>query len=412
MQDDADDLPRTWPSEELVNLAFIESDVNPRATSPAMAAGIWQFVPSTARSYGMRTTAALDERRDPEKSTRAAAEHLKSLYVSLPGMAARPGRVQRRGRRRPARHRSAAHPRFLETTSPQRNYALHSKVMAMTIISRDPNRYGFSPPREEPHDTEVLHVSQPTENPGHREATGTTVKYLRELNPELVGPTTPSDRSRYALRIPRRFTWVSHQGPNGRRSPRIARRYKVSPQMLREANKLDQSDIPKAGRVILVPARRHHPGLTQIIHERFVNKLEMGLFSRCKCPELEVREHFHRPSGPPLPHLGPRREPASLAPAPPPLRGASRRGPSPDAPFDVPVPRVPKPAGPRPGGLGATRGPQFGSEFLTHHTRTGGRSPYKPGFLAAHPVLEADDRRQVPGDSQTDTAGDLPSPSG
>jgi membrane-bound lytic murein transglycosylase D len=245
--------------EELVNLAFVESDVNPRATSPAMAAGIWQFVPSTAQSYGMRTTAVLDERRDPEKSTRAAAEHLKSLYVrfrawplALAAYNAGGATVQRAIDRQQTRD-------FWKLRLPSETRRFVPKFMAMTLIARDPNRYGFSPPPEEPHDTEFLLVNQPTAIGDIAAAAGTTVKHLRELNPELVGSTTPSDRPRYALRIPRRFTWVSHRVQDGETLATIARRYKVSPQILREANKLGQSDDPRVGRVILVPAKPTPP---------------------------------------------------------------------------------------------------------------------------------------------------------
>ena len=248
------DLP-----EELVNLAFVESDVNPRATSHAQAAGIWQFVPSTARTYGIRTTASLDERRDPDKSTRAAAEHLKSLYsrfqtwpLALAAYNAGENAVQRAIRRQHTRN-------FWQLRLPKETRRFVPKFMAMTIIVRDPHRYGFSPPPEEPHDTEILHVSQPTEIRQIAEAAGTTVKHLRELNPELVGPSTPSDQPRYALRIPRRFTWVSHKVQNGETLTTIARRYKVSLQMLREANKLDQSGDPAVGRIILVPAKASPP---------------------------------------------------------------------------------------------------------------------------------------------------------
>jgi membrane-bound lytic murein transglycosylase D len=248
------DLP-----EELVNLAFVESSVNPRATSHAQAAGIWQFVPSTARNYGMRTTASLDERRDPDKSTRAAAEHLKSLYsrfqswpLALAAYNAGEHAVQRAIKQQHTRD-------FWRLRLPKETRRFVPKFMAMTIISRDPKRYGFSPPPEEPHDTELLHVSQPTEIRQIADAAGTTVTHLRELNPELLGPTTPSDQPRYTLRIPRRFIWVSHKVQKGETWTTIARRYKASVQMLREANKLDGSDDPKIGRVILVPTEASPP---------------------------------------------------------------------------------------------------------------------------------------------------------
>jgi membrane-bound lytic murein transglycosylase D len=245
--------------EELVNLAFVESDVNPRATSGANAAGIWQFVPSTARSYGMRTTATLDERRDPEKSTRAAAEHLKSLYVrfrtwplALAAYNAGGPAVQRAIDRQQTRD-------FWKLRLPSETRRFVPKFMAMTIISRDPGRYGFSPPPEEPHDTELLHVTQPTEIRHIADATGTTVTHLRDLNPELVGTVTPSDQPRYAVRIPRRFTWISHKVQTGETLAMIARRYKVNLQMLREANRLDPSVDLAAGRVLLVPTEASPP---------------------------------------------------------------------------------------------------------------------------------------------------------
>jgi len=248
------DLP-----EELVNLAFVESDVNPRATSHAQAAGIWQFVPSTARTYGMRTTASLDERRDPDKSTRAAAEHLKSLYnrfgawpLALAAYNAGENAIQQAIRRQHTRN-------FWHLRLPKETRQFVPKFMAMTIIARDPRRYGFSLPPEAPHETEILHVSQPTEIRQIAEAAGTTVKYLRELNPELVGPATPPDQRGYALRIPRRVTWVSHKVQEGETLTAIARRYKVSLQMLREANSLNQRAEPAVGRIILVPAKPFPP---------------------------------------------------------------------------------------------------------------------------------------------------------
>lgn len=244
---------------ELVNLAFIESDVNPRATSHAQAAGIWQFVPSTAQSYGMRTSISLDERRDPEKSTRAAAEHLKSLYnrfrtwpLTLAAYNAGANAVQRAITRQRTRD-------FWQLRLPKETRWFVPKFMAMTIIARDPRRYGFSPPPEAPHDTEILHVTQPTEIRQIAEAAGTTVKHLRELNPELVGLTTPPEQSRYALRIPRRFTWISHTVQKGETLSAIARRYKVSVQMLREANRLGQVSEPTAGGIILIPAKPSPP---------------------------------------------------------------------------------------------------------------------------------------------------------
>ena len=66
--------------EELAYLAVVESGFNPFATSSANAAGIWQFIPSTGKRFGLRIDEYIDERRDPYKSTIAASKYLKTLY--------------------------------------------------------------------------------------------------------------------------------------------------------------------------------------------------------------------------------------------------------------------------------------------------------------------------------------------
>lgn len=65
---------------ELLAVAFVESGFNPEALSPVGARGIWQFMPATARRYGLPVNAQEDHRTHPEHSTRAAARYLRDLY--------------------------------------------------------------------------------------------------------------------------------------------------------------------------------------------------------------------------------------------------------------------------------------------------------------------------------------------
>jgi membrane-bound lytic murein transglycosylase D len=244
---------------DLINLAFIESSVNPRATSPANAAGIWQFLPSTARRYGMRRSSWVDERRDPEKSTRAAAGYLKHLYgqfkdwpLALAAYNAGEGAVWRAVKQQGSRD-------FWRLRLPKETQRFVPAFMAVTIIARDPERYGFLARPDEPHDTEILHVIRPTSIHLLAQAARTSVKQLRDLNPELVNVATPPDRSSYSLRIPRQITWISHTIQKGDTLSKIARQYEVSEQLLRETNRLGSPAVLKPGDVVLVPVIAMHP---------------------------------------------------------------------------------------------------------------------------------------------------------
>jgi membrane-bound lytic murein transglycosylase D len=256
---------------ELVNLAFVESEMNPRATSPANAAGIWQFMPSTARRYGLRTGTWLDERRDPEKSTRGAAEHLRRLYarfrswpLALAAYNAGEATVQRAVERQRTRD-------FWQLHLPEETRHFVPRVMAMTLIARDPERYGFAPIAEEPYETELLHVDHPTEIRLIADAAGSSVSHLQELNPELVQSATPPNHPRYAIRLPRglaqtakeslegippesRVGWLCHRVKRGETLEAIARRYGVGVQALRDLNDLAARQAPRPGAVLLIPS--------------------------------------------------------------------------------------------------------------------------------------------------------------
>jgi membrane-bound lytic murein transglycosylase D len=258
--------------EDLLNLAFIESAVNPRATSRAKAAGIWQFVPSTGRLYGMRSSWWLDERRDPEKSTRGAAEYLKNLYnmfeswpLALAAYNAGEGKIQAAIQRQRTRD-------FWSLRLPKETRLFVPAFMAMTIISREPERYGFSPPPEEPLEAETVSLRHPTDLTLIARAAGTTLEEIRDLNPEMIRWATPPNLSSYTIRIPagrrdafltaleqippsQRITWIRHRVRKGETPAGIARRYGMDVQVVLEASGLrKRRAFLKQGATILLPA--------------------------------------------------------------------------------------------------------------------------------------------------------------
>ncbi len=256
--------------EDLLNLAFIESAVNPRATSRAKAAGIWQFIPSTGRLYGMQSSRWLDERRDPEKSTRGAAEYLRNLYrmfdswpLALAAYNAGEGKLQGSIQRQRTRD-------FWSLRLPKETQLFVPAFMAMTIIAREPERYGFSPPPEEPHGFEYVSLPHPIDLKLVAQAAGTTVDHIRELNPELIRWVTPPDVTGYTLRIPagRRgdflealdripstqwVTWTRHRVRKGETPSSIAKRYGADLQMVLEINGLRKRQGLKPGVTLFVP---------------------------------------------------------------------------------------------------------------------------------------------------------------
>lgn len=135
---------------ELALLPVIESSYDPNATSNAAAAGLWQFIPSTGRIYGLNQTSTFDGRRDVIESTRAAYDFLTSLYnqfgsweLALASYNAGPGRIQsainyNKARGLPTDYWSLSLP--TETM----NYV--PRFMAVAQIVKNPNSYGVSLP--------------------------------------------------------------------------------------------------------------------------------------------------------------------------------------------------------------------------------------------------------------------------
>lgn len=191
--------------EDLAYLAMIESGFNPLAVSQRNAAGLWQFMVPTGREYGLITNQWIDERKDPIKSTYAAAAHLKDLYnlfgswpLVLASYNAGTGTV------RSVQHRThsddywdlSASEHFRKET---RNYV--PRYLAALIIVRSPLAYGFVVPRAEPFAYDEIVVRQSTDLSEAARVIGCSYDDILVLNPELMRKSTPP-KQWYVLRIP------------------------------------------------------------------------------------------------------------------------------------------------------------------------------------------------------------------
>ena len=186
-------------------LGQVESAWKPKAVSWAAASGLWQFIPSTGRMYGLRQNAYIDERNSYEQATRASARHLKDLARRYNGnwelaMAAYntgAGNVDRAISRAGTANFWMIYPYIAQET---RNYV--PNILAVILIAKNPEKYGFKGIKSDaPMSYDVVQVPTATSLQLVADATDSNVDYIRSLNPELKRDITPRGDA-YNVRIP------------------------------------------------------------------------------------------------------------------------------------------------------------------------------------------------------------------
>ena len=192
---------------DLLYLACVESSLNPRAYSPAKAAGFWQFIASAAKEYGLEVNDEVDERYDIEKATAAAAKYLKKSYQRFgdwsSAMAAYNGGNARIGKELDAQGADTSLDLYLteETT----RYPF--RVMAMKAILENPAAYGFKLRNDQlyqPRTYRIVEVSTPVESwPDWAKSQGINYQLLREENPWIRSKKLTNKTGKtYKVRIP------------------------------------------------------------------------------------------------------------------------------------------------------------------------------------------------------------------
>lgn len=190
---------------ELAYLAFIESGLNPKARSWAAAVGMWQFIAATGRVYGLEVNWWVDERRDPEKATRAAARHLSDLYDIWGDwhLAMANYNISPRGLNRAIR-RAGGKKDYWEAYPylPRETRGYVPGFIATTMIGLNREEFGFQKKYDgEPYSYEVVEVDGLMPLDELAKATGITIEELKDYNPELLRWATPPG-NKYPLKIP------------------------------------------------------------------------------------------------------------------------------------------------------------------------------------------------------------------
>ena len=250
--------------QELIYLAQAESGFHPLAVSRAGARGMWQFMGSRAKGYGLERSWWVDDRQDPEKATRAAAHHLKDLYnqfgdwyLAMAAYNSGPGRVQSAVKR-------TGYADFWELyrrnvlPKETRNYV--PIIVAVTIMAKNPAQYGLdSVVKEKPVPYDTVKINYPIDLRLAAECVDATAEDLLDLNPSLLRLTTPkfSDKDgEFDLHLPagtaakfqtavasipadKRVWWRYHKVQGGETLASIARTYHTTPRAIAEANDLE-----------------------------------------------------------------------------------------------------------------------------------------------------------------------------
>jgi membrane-bound lytic murein transglycosylase D len=259
---------------EIALLPAIESTFQPFAYSSGRAMGLWQFIPSTGRIFGLKQDYWYDGRRDVVASTRAALDYLKRLNemfdgdweLALAAYNAGAGTVQRAVRRNQAKARATD---YWSLQLPQETSRYVPRLLALSRIFADPEKYGLNLQTipDEPYFQTVKLDSQLDLKLAARLA-GLSLDELRLLNPGFKHLVTPPEGP-HRLRLPqdktqgfidqlaalpaeKRLSWTRYMIKPGDSLSVIAQHHGVSVQAIKETNKL-RGNLILAGQRLLIP---------------------------------------------------------------------------------------------------------------------------------------------------------------
>ena len=260
--------------QDLIYLAQAESAFQPLALSRAGARGIWQFVPWRGNEYGLKRSWWVDERQDPEKATRAAAQHLRDLYglfgdwyLAMAAYNCGPGNVQKGIER-------TGYADFWElyrrNVLPRETKNYVPIIVALTLIAKDAAHYGIQAELERPVPSDVVKPGRAIDLRLVAETIDVDVDTLRSLNPSLLRLATPADPA-FELHLPvgsaEKFSaeiadippekWVSwrrHRVEPGETLTSLAKQYKVTAAAIAAANSLGNSSALTPGDKLIIPA--------------------------------------------------------------------------------------------------------------------------------------------------------------
>src|ERR1700728_365965 len=266
--------------QDLIYLAQAESGFQPLAVSRAGARGIWQFMGSRAKGYGLQRSLWVDDRQDPEKSTRAAAHHLKDLYaqfgdwyLAMAAYNSGPGTVQ-------AAVKRTGYADFWELyrrnvlPKETRNYV--PIILAVTILTKNLSHYGFDDvSMDEPTAFDTVTINYPVDLRLVADCVDKTPAELQQLNPSLLRLSTPKEGS-FELHLPagtkEQYQTAIAAIPSGMRLwwgyptvysrdtlASLARTYHTTPKFIAEANHLEGSELEADTRVIIPVTPGQHP---------------------------------------------------------------------------------------------------------------------------------------------------------
>jgi membrane-bound lytic murein transglycosylase D len=282
--------------QDLIYLAQAESGFHPLAVSRAGARGIWQFMASRGRGYGLSHNQWVDDRQDPQKSTRAAAHHLKDLYnqfgdwyLAMAAYNSGPGTVQ-------AAVKRTGYADFWELYNrnvlPKETKNYVPIILAVTIMAKNPSQYGLaSVTMDRPAESDTITIDYPVDLRLVAECVNSTPDELQDLNPSLLRLTTPRE-GQFTLHLPAgtkdqyetavasippdmRLWWRYHTVHPGDTLATLARTYHTTAKSIAAANHLEDPELEADAKLVIPVAPGKHPVSDTATYSRRITRYKV-----------------------------------------------------------------------------------------------------------------------------------------